>query len=203
MALMRKRATASSSLRDFRRGEIVAAAREIVAGSGLQALTIAALEKHLEFTRGVITYHFEDKDEIVDAVLSSALAEIEAASPPEAVEGETALDRVSTLLRSSVAAFLAHREAGIVLLTLRGSDPGARKANARLYDAYRERAMRILDRGDFPSVDAPGLAATLVALILGIASQACFDPDAIDAEAALTEATRCVVARLSGAPPRA
>src|SRR5205814_9753674 len=61
-----RRTSASDSLRDLRRAQIVAAAREIVAGDGLESLTIGALEKRLGFSRGVITYHFRDKDEIVE-----------------------------------------------------------------------------------------------------------------------------------------
>src|SRR5438270_10147310 len=150
---MRKRAaTAKSSLRDFRRGEIVAAAREIVATSGLEALTIGALEKRLAFTRGVITYHFDDKDEIVDAVLASALQEIDAATHAEVAQGNTALEKITAVLRANLHGFLEHREAGVILLSFwgrLGSDPKARKANARLYDVYRERTLSVLDSGDF------------------------------------------------------
>ncbi|MCA1827327.1 MAG: TetR/AcrR family transcriptional regulator [Myxococcales bacterium] len=202
---MRKRATAKASLHDFRRGEIVAAAREIVATSGLEALTIGALEKRLGFTRGVITYHFQDKGEIVDAVLASALQEIDAATHAEVAQGATAIDKIRAVLRANLHGFLDHREAGTILLSFwgrLGSDPKARKANARLYDVYRERTLSLLDSGDFQFVDSPSLATVIVGLVLGIASQVYFEPGAVDSEGALNEATRCVVARLSGASPR-
>jgi AcrR family transcriptional regulator len=201
---MRKRATAKASLRDFRRGEIVTAAREIVATSGLEALTIGALEKKLAFTRGVITYHFDDKDEIVDAVLESALREIDAATHAEVAQGATTIDKVRAVLRANLHGFLEHREAGIILLSFwgrLGSDPKARKANAHLYEVYRERTLGVLDAGDFHFVDSPSLATVIVGLVLGIASQVYFEPGSIDPEGALNEATRCVVARLTGASP--
>src|SRR5262245_2381234 len=68
---------ADSEVREQRRRQIVAAARRIVAAEGLEGLTVARLEEKLGFTRGVITYHFANKDEIVDEVMTSALAEIE------------------------------------------------------------------------------------------------------------------------------
>jgi AcrR family transcriptional regulator len=202
---MRKRGTGKSSLHEFRRGEIVAAAREIVAGSGLEALTIGALEKRLGFTRGVITYHFDDKDEIVEAVFASALGEIEAATQTEAPEAATAIDRVRALLRAYLQSFVDHREAGTILLSFSGrlgSDPKARKATARLHEMCRERALSVLDSGDFQFVDSLSLATVIVGLVLGIASQVYVDPGTADPEGALNEAMRCVVARLTGASPR-
>jgi AcrR family transcriptional regulator len=202
---MRKRTAGKDSLRDLRRAEIVAAAREIVAGNGLEALTIGALEKRLGFTRGVITYHFRDKDEIVEAVLASALKEIDAATHAEVAAGATPVDKIRAVLRANVHGFLEHREAGVILLSFwgrLGSDPRARKANARLYDVYRERTLSVLDGGDFAFVDSPSLAAVIVGLVIGIASQVYFEPGSIDPEGAINEATRCVVARLSGASGR-
>src|ERR1700722_2409301 len=74
------------SVRDLRRGQILTAARRLVAEHGLEALTIGALEDRLAFTRGVITYHFANKDEIVRAVFASAIDEIDASVRRE-VEG--------------------------------------------------------------------------------------------------------------------
>ena len=106
------------------------------------------------------------------------------------------------MLRANLHGFLDHREAGIILLSFwgrLGSDPKARKANARLYDVYRERTLSVLDSGDFHFVDQPSLATVIVGLVIGIASQVYFEPGSIDPEKALDEATRCVVGRLNGA----
>jgi TetR/AcrR family fatty acid metabolism transcriptional regulator len=199
-----RRTAAQDSLRDLRRSQIVAAAREIVAGDGLPALTIGALEKRLGFSRGVISYHFRDKDEIVDAVLASALAEIDLATHALVAAGTTAVDKVRAVLRANLHGFLGHREAGLILLSFwgrLGSDPKARRANARLYAVYRERTASVLtggiDSGAFGAADVPALAAVIVGLVLGIASQAYFEPGSIDPEAALEEAVACVVARLA------
>ena len=61
--------SAPETVRDLRRAQIIAAARAIVCRDGLDALTIGALEQKLAFTRGVITYHFAGKDDIVRALL--------------------------------------------------------------------------------------------------------------------------------------
>lgn len=195
------------SLRDLRRAEIVAAARRIVAEDGLEGLTIATLEARLAFTRGVITYHFRDKDEIVMAVLASALQEIDAATAAEVGASRSIEEKVGAVVRTKVFGFLDHREAGRILLSFWGrigSTPSIRAANARLYVGYREQARRLLaategeHRGG-PDHDA--FAALLVGVVIGIVTQAYFDPGAIDAEAAVEEAARTLAGRL--APPPA
>ncbi|MGZ6142679.1 MAG: TetR/AcrR family transcriptional regulator [Myxococcales bacterium] len=199
---MRKRTAAQEGLRDLRRTQIIAAARDIVAAGGVEALTIGALEKRLGFSRGVISYHFRDKDEIVEGLLDATLQEIDAATHAEVAKSATPEDKIRAVLRANLRGFLEHREAGAVLLSFwgrLGSDPKARKANARLYSVYRERTMSVLNEGTFSGIDPEGLAAVIVGLVLGIASQVYFEPGSIDPEKALDEATRCVVGRLHGA----
>src|SRR5437773_5389573 len=99
------------TVRDFRRAQVIAAARSLVAEEGLEALTIGALEERLAFSRGVITYHFRNKDEIVEAVLAHAVAEIEEALRAELRASESPEERVGAVLRSMVRGFLAHPEA--------------------------------------------------------------------------------------------
>jgi AcrR family transcriptional regulator len=191
------RTEAQKSLRDLRRKQIVAAARALVATRGLDALTMSALEKSLKFSRGVITYHFRDKDEIVAAVLESALHEIDASTQAMVDAGATPVEKVRAVLAANLRGFLSKREAGLILLSFWGrigSDPQVRKANARLYATYRKRTASVL--AAFPGVDAQPLAALIVGIVIGIAAQAYFEPGSIDTDAALEEAARSVLARL-------
>jgi AcrR family transcriptional regulator len=192
------------SVRDLRRGQIVAAARALVAEQGLEALTIGALEDRLSFTRGVITYHFANKDEIVQAVFASAIEEIDAAVRREVERGATLHDKVRAVLRGNVRGFVDSEVAGRVLLSFWGrlsADPKVRSINAALYAKYRRRATRLLRaaraEGQAASVDAGVMGALLVAIVLGIATQHYFEPGAIDVDAAIEEATRTVMARLA------
>ena len=191
------------SVRDLRRGQIVAAARRLVAEQGLEALTIGALEDRVSFTRGVITYHFANKDEIVQAVFASAIDEIDAAVR-RAVEGGVAIeDKVRAVLRGNVRGFVDSEVAGRVLLSFWGrlsADPVVRKLNADLYAKYRRRAAKLLRSaradGLVGPVDPTVMGALLVAIVLGIATQHYFEPGSIDVDAAVDEATRTVMARL-------
>ncbi len=191
------------TVRDLRRGQIVDAARRLVAEQGLEALTIGALEDRLAFTRGVITYHFANKDEIVRAVFASAIEEIDAAVRQQVSAGATIDEKLRAVLRANVRGFVDNEVAGRVLLSFWGrlsADPKVRALNAELHARYRQQAARLLRRararGEIARVDADVVATVLVAVVVGIATQHYFQPGAIDVDAAIEEAARAVQARL-------
>lgn len=193
-----------SSVRDFRRAQIITAARTLVYEQGLEGLTIGALEARLDFSRGVITYHFDNKDEIVEAVLSSALDEIEAATRAGMKASLTLAEKVHAMLSQTVTGFVENKEAGHILLTFWGRiprDTRVTKLNANLYATYRAYARKLIDQGvsegAFETGDPDAMAALFVAVVIGIATQVYFAPGAIDPEAAVDEAAASVLARLT------
>jgi AcrR family transcriptional regulator len=196
------------TVRDLRRRQIIAAARALVAKGGLEALTIGALERRLGFTRGVITYHFRGKDEIVDAVLASAIEEIDAATAAEVRASAGFGEKLEAVLRSKVRGFIDHREAGLTLLAFWGRihrDRRARETTARLYAGYRQQSAHLLALGieagavAAPPPSAAEFAALLVGTVVGIVVQSYFEPGAIDPDACVREAARTFLARLAPA----
>ncbi len=194
---------AIGSIRDLRRQQIIRAARRIVAEEGLEALTIGTLESRLDFSRGVITYHFANKDEIVLAVLDSAIDEIDAATRAEVQEHASAEEKICAVLRATIEGFVGHREATRILISFWGripSSPEIRKINARLYASYRKEAARLVragrKSGELADVPPDAIAALLVGIVIGVATQAYFDHAAIDVAKVIDEAQRTVLARL-------
>lgn len=195
----------TATVRDRRRTEIVAAAQALVAGGGLDALTIGALERSLSFTRGVITYHFENKDEILEAVLASAVAEIDQGSSAEvAAASKDARAGLRAIMATKVRGYLDHPEACRVLLAFWGrldADPRARQINAALYRRYRGEAAGFLawaaERGQLATADADAMATVMVGLVLGIVLQQLFEPGAVDPDLALDVAVEALIDRLT------
>lgn len=191
------------SVRDERRGQIIAVARALVAEGGLEGLTIGAIEKRVPFTRGVITYHFADKDEIVGAVLESVVEEIDRATFAELHDVGTFPERIRAVLRSKVRGFLRHAEARACLVSYWSrvaSDERARAMNQRLFASWRAQAVGLLGAakkaGDARSdVDADAVAALLVGLVVGIVVQTAFDDS--DVDRLVDEAASMVVAHCS------
>jgi AcrR family transcriptional regulator len=181
-------------LRSLRRAQIIAAARTLVARDGLEGLTIARLEKQLGYTRGVITYHFRNKDEIVAALLESAIDEIDQATRAEVAAATNALDRAAAVIRAVVRGFLTRVEAVRIVISFWGRlhEPRIRAANARLYARYRKQTARTLGG----RAEDGALATVIVGVVLGIAAQVYFDPRRVDVDAAVEEAIAAVQARL-------
>jgi AcrR family transcriptional regulator len=198
-----------ATVRDLRRGQIVAEARRLVAEGGLDALTIGALERRLAFSRGVITYHFDGKEEIVAAVLESAIEAIGAATERSVGAAQSVADKVVAAIRGMVAGYLEQREACLILLSFWGrlqSDERAATLNARLYAGYREDTAALLRAGIAsgelpPDLPVAATAAWVVGTVIGLVTQRLFDPAAIDVAACLDEAEATARARLArGAP---
>lgn len=189
------------SVRARRRAEIVEAARGLVAEGGVEGLTIGKLEHRVDFTRGVITYHFENRDEIVSAVLTSAIAEIDAVTFKDVATSDSLEEQVRAVLSSKVSGFLDHPEASRILLTFwaRGShDPRAKTVNQELFRLYRRQARAMAEHAN-PRVDADAFAAFMVGTVIGIVTQVLLDPEHVDPAAALEEATLTLSLRLRNA----
>lgn len=201
MSRPRERTEAQRTLRDLRRAQIVAAGRAIAAAEGLEALTIGALEERLGYSRGVITYHFEDKDEIVEAVLESAVAEIDAATAAQVRAARSLEEKVRAVLRTKVHGFLNSRDASRVLLAFWGrmaSDARARKLSARLFAGYRAQGAALARhaRPDAPPAAAEALGALFVGVVLGLVVMLLLEPGAFDPDAAIDEAAASFARRL-------
>jgi AcrR family transcriptional regulator len=196
---------ATGTLRELRRGQIIAKAREIVSQKGLHALTVKALEDGLSFTRGVITYHFKNKQEIVHAVLESAIAEIDAAVLEEVEAKGTFLEKVGAVIGAVTAGFLNRKEAGQITIAFWGrlqTDPSVQRMNAELYARYRHQGASLVRRGQREGalradVDADAVGAFMVGSVIGITTQAYFQPGCIDVDAAVALASESLLARLT------
>lgn len=190
--------------RDLRRAEIISAARRIVARRGVDALTVSLLEARLRYTRGVITYHFRDMDEIVAAVFRSAIEEIDAATSAQVAASASPADALRAVVHANVHGFLTHVEATRILLSFWGRvtvDRRCRVLNRELYATYRARTASLLrfgqTTGAFRRVDVDRVAALVVGIVIGVVAQSYFDPKAVDPKALVDEATAALLARVS------
>jgi len=180
------------TLRDLRRGQIVRAARALVAERGVPALTFAALEQRLTFTRGVVTHHFKNKDELVEAVLDDAIAEIDVATDLAVAAAAAREDKLAAALSGMVQGFLTRREAALVLLSFWGrlnEEPRLAEKNAALYARWRGHAAAFFREGQARGavrgdVDPEVVAVHLVGAVIGVVTQHYFAPGAVDVAAA-------------------
>jgi AcrR family transcriptional regulator len=64
----------------IRRKQIIAAVRAIIARDGLEAVTIANIATELGTSRGVVVYHYQNKEAILHEVLTSAMNDADASA---------------------------------------------------------------------------------------------------------------------------
>lgn len=189
-------------LRAMRREQILETAGQLVASEGLGAMTIGALEKRLTFSRGVITYHFQNKEEIVRTLFKNAIDTIDATAWAEVEAAQDLEERIRRASRAIVDGFVDNPVASRILMSFWGSlqaDAETARLNADLYRKYRTAARRIAESApNVPSsVDLDAFAAVFVGMVIGIACQAMFDADAIHTDAAVDQAARALTALLS------
>lgn len=194
---------AADTIRDFRREQIILAARTLVAEGGLSALTYANLESRLSFTRGVITHHFRNKRDIVQSVLRSALAEIDDATI-NAVTAEVDPEaRIRLTLQTMIAGFLSREESTRVLTSYLSEIPHNAELTAftaGLYARWRRWTALILEdgmsRGVFVAHDSEAVSALIVSQVIGVVIQHVLAPGAIDTEQVANSGAAAVLASI-------
>src|SRR6266436_3647530 len=84
-----------------RRGDIVAAAIQVIARDGIRACTVSALEQETGFARGHFTYHFAAKEEIIRLAFASVASDWASTQMPEPAGG-SASARLEARVRAAV-----------------------------------------------------------------------------------------------------
>ena len=164
-----------------------------------QRLPYTALEQRLGYTRGVITHHFLDRDEIVGAVLASAVAEIDAATMAQLPRGGDAAAAMRAVVDTKVRGFLNHPEATAILVSFWGrTDAWATTVHRSLFRRWRDEAATLFlgrrgGRAEDPAArrEAYARGALLVGAVMGIVTQVRFDPEFIDVDATIAAAAAC------------
>ncbi len=186
-------------LRDVRRAEILAAARRLIAEQGLEALTFSALEARLSFTRGVITYHFDNKADIIGAVLKDVVAEIDAATYGPMTPSDDLHTAVKAVMAGMIGGFSSNRETSAVLISYWSQGPRDGGLHSELFARYRRHSSRLVQRatGKLDPVATQALASVMVAVVIGSVLQLYLSEGFAPLEAVVEEAVATVYARLS------
>lgn len=141
------------------RDRVLAAAREVLADGGFDALTMRALAERLGVRPNALYSHVESKTALVDDLLDGALAEVDAPGPDVAdpVAG------MHALLASTHDVLLAHPD----LVPLYLARQGARGPNAQ---RLGEIMLALLDRAGVTGPEAREALRVLIAYMIGFAA---------------------------------
>jgi TetR/AcrR family fatty acid metabolism transcriptional regulator len=156
-----------SFIEEARRAQIIASAVEVIAEVGFAQASLARIAGHAGISKGVISYHFAGKDELMEEVVTRVYAEIvqSVVAGMEGVEGPTALLRTQIL---AVAGHMRGHRAqitaiGEIVNNLRTADGKPRygiNGNKEIYEALEQIYAYGQSTGEFRDFDRRVMAIT-------------------------------------------
>ncbi|MBN6056612.1 TetR family transcriptional regulator [Nonomuraea sp. RK-328] len=161
-----------SFIEEARRDQIVRSAIEVIAEVGFARASLARIAQHAGISKGVISYHFSGKEELMEEVVNRVYTQIGEFVVARMEGAESAAD----LLRTHVVSVAEHMRANRVQLralgeifhNLRTADGEPRygvHTNEELYQALESIYRRGQDAGEFRAFDVRVMAVTHQAAI--------------------------------------
>src|SRR5438105_6939412 len=92
-----------------RRAQIIECAIETIATLGYAQASLAQIAKRAGISKGVITYYFASKEELIEQVVQGISTAAAAFMRPQIVASPTATVRLQAYLRSNIVYIAAHR----------------------------------------------------------------------------------------------
>ena len=179
-----------SFIEEARRKQIVDKAIVIIANRGYSQASLSEIARAVGCSKGVISYHFEGKEELVEEILSRLLRE-PAAYIKHRVDAEaSALDKLRAYVEANFDYMELHRDHYVALVDLwgsRGWSEGRNRFDADAYGPSRAYLSRIFELGEadgqFRALPGNTMASVVQAAIDGVMMQWVFDQEAIDLDA--------------------
>ncbi|MBI3766956.1 MAG: TetR/AcrR family transcriptional regulator [Deltaproteobacteria bacterium] len=186
-----------------RRGEIIAAAIQVIARDGIRACTVSALERETRFARGHFTYHFKAKEEIIGLAFATVASDW-ARTQMEATFGDTACARLEQRVRAAVHWAQVRPDYFRCLMNFRVEimrNPSAFPPSAAIRRQLWEFAAQMIHEGiaegSFRSAADPSVEArTVFAIVDGLLMHAAMDPTFCPADELADRAWEAVANRL-------
>lgn len=170
----------------LRREQIVRAAYDVSAKTGFQSITIRDVALQADISSGLVIFHFESKEKLVQALAEWVVATTTALQLGPAIQAiDDPLVRLLTLLRQEMKRLSSEPQRIRVFFELwnaglRDRQLGAlmQKELARYREAFRPMVEEALaaDPARFQGVTVEALTAVAVSFIKGAAVQAMIEP---------------------------
>jgi AcrR family transcriptional regulator len=142
------------------RERITRAARELLLENGAANLRLSDVAERADIAFGSLYTYYENKEAIVDAVVTAGLEDLLAAGRPDAAGYEDPAEEIAVAARRVVRIVQDQRELAVALVSLE-------QAQQRFVDILGPRSQELLERGAaagrFSLIDAAAVTAYLLA----------------------------------------
>jgi len=198
----------ASFIERARRKQIVDTAIATIAERGYSKTSLAEIARGAGISKGVISYHFRGKSELVEEILSRLMRE-----PAEFIKSRVdartcATDKIRAYIEANFEFAQAHRSHLLALVDLwgrRDSSEGRNRFDAEAYEPSRRYLSRILtagvESGELRPVAAAAMASAIQAAIDGVLLQWAFDDQAVDLDATCREIQEMIAGHVARTVP--
>lgn len=175
---------------EARRAELAAAVWRLASRDGLGAVTMRAVAAEAGWSTGAVAHYFADKEDLLMFAFETVADRVGRRIVRAAERARDPLERLRAQLVEGLPVD-AERRAEVrvwfAFLGIAQANPRLAKAGRDAYRVWRDRVAKTLGAAQRQalvdgSIEPAAEAATLIALVDGIAIQASFDPRALSGE---------------------
>jgi AcrR family transcriptional regulator len=180
---VRSKSAKATFTEQARRGQIIAAAIDVLADRGYPATSMAAIAAHIGISKGVISYYFAGKEELLREVVSSVLTEAVQYMQPSVRGATTHAEALHNYLVANLDYIDSHRrEIRALTEIFNATPPGA----THPYAEGHQNAVRALSTllrngqraGEFGEFSTDHVAVAIRGAIDAVSEILRADPDA-------------------------
>ncbi len=194
-----------SFIEEKRRSQIVEIAIQTIATQGFSQASLAEIAKEAGISKGVISYHFDGKEELIEEILRSLLRKPAEFVKERVLRAETALEKLRAYIEANFEFMKRNRVGYVALVDLWGQRDGAGAHNSLNADAYepsRHYLAHILEEGqragEMRSLSVIPTASLIQGAIDGVMLQWVLDEKAVDLDVARDEVVHMVLRHVQG-----
>jgi TetR/AcrR family fatty acid metabolism transcriptional regulator len=172
-----------------RRAQIVNCATMTLAELGYAQTSIARIAERAAISKGVITYHFASKTELIGAVVGAVLSDFAAFVEMRVKTESSAQGTLQSFIKANIEFMGLQRTAMLALLEILNNgrtETGASMVNPALVESDITRLEALLlqgqQQGEFRAFDTRVMAVAIMSLRSGVLTQLAINPQ-LDLEA--------------------
>ncbi|MEA3222838.1 MAG: TetR/AcrR family transcriptional regulator [Thermodesulfobacteriota bacterium] len=186
-----------SLIEGIRKEQIIGTAITTIADKGFINAPLSEIAKEAGISKGVISYYFKSKDELVKKVMDKILSDSKKYIDKVVAGEKAASDKITAYINASFDYMEANKQHFDALVDLWGSITTHEERlnfNKRSYDPCRHFIEEIIragiKSGEFVSIDVHLAASLIQAVIDGVMIQWLFDENAINLKDARNEVVK-------------
>jgi AcrR family transcriptional regulator len=187
-----------SFIEQQRRSQIVDTAIQTIATQGFSQASLAEIAKEAGISKGVISYHFDGKEELVEEILRSLLRKPAEFVKERVSRASTSLEKLRAYVEANFDFMRDNRVGYVALVDLWGQRGFGRDSlNADAYEPSRHYLAHLLEEGlrtgEMRALTVKPTASLIQGAIDGVMLQWVLDEKAVDLEIAKQEVVAMVL----------